>query len=322
MTRLMRWGLLATGSVTMAMMPTQSWAQSSPPSPEMPAPEMPAPEMPVPGLPEANQNPQQLSFTTVCFYDSSTGVPNPLGQRAFITISESEGHSVFRYENLANIVSDPDNLGVEADVTSSRSLTLYDTAIAEARQILVDSPTFYAALLGVESVNDLGDIGFSEINATLACQEVSDNIADLPEGPELPSDAISPPMVADLPDGNYRFTSAEYPERVVSDEELLENGGTLFLFRKVGDTITGTFGYIDSEIGACLTGNLSGNTVTGQAYTDDSGSTVDGTTYLGPGSFLALGENTQGDRYEPSVLNLEGFSRINAGTVLPPESCR
>ena len=270
-------------------------------------------------------------FVTVCAYDPSSGQLNPLGMRAFITVSEVEGNSIFRFEQFPDFVSGTsDTLGRPAEIASERTLTLYETPLAEARQLLIDEPTYYAALLGVESEQLTGD-GFSEVNETLACQEVSDaSLAGVPQPPQIPDPPTAQPtpslMIGDLPDGNYRVASATYPFRVVSDEELVENGGALFLFRKRGNSITGNFSYIDSEISACVTGTLAArNAILGRASVADKTDVVTdaetGVAFLGPAEYLQLGENVSGDRYESSILTLEGFSRINAGPVLPPESC-
>jgi len=43
-----------------------------------------------------------------------------------------------------------------------------------------------------------------------------------------------------LPDGIYRITFADLPFRVITTEELLASG-TVFLFRKVGNKVSGDF---------------------------------------------------------------------------------
>jgi hypothetical protein len=278
--------------------------------------------------------PAQGEQFTLCTYDTGLDIPNPLGMRAFITIREVDGNSIFVYNQFPSIVASS-RPTPPADISSERTLTLYETPLAEARQLLIDDPTYYAALLGTENAESLsGENGFKPVNDTLTCQAVSGenppNSATPPGDPEnepAPPTA-SRPTIADLPNGNYRMTSAEYPLRVVSDEELLENGGIVFTFRKFGDTVTGNFGYIDSEVGACVSGTVAGNVVTGVAFTNDQPTTIDGKTYLGPDTALALGANAggdgeafQGNRYNNSTVDLSDFSRINAGTVLPPESC-
>jgi hypothetical protein len=271
-----------------------------------------------------------LQFTATCAYDPTFNRPNPLGMRAFIRISEVDGDSVFIYEQLPSLVTSS-RPTPPADVASERILTLYDTPIAEARQLLIDDPAYYAALLGVDNSEALvGENGFKPVNDTLTCQEASvpNPTTDSGSSTSPLPDNIPRPTLADLPNGNYRMTSAEYPLRVVSDQELLENGGIVFTFRKFGETVTGNFGYIDSEVGACVSGTVAGNVVTGAAFTNDRPTAIDGKTYLGPDTALELGANAggdgeafQGNRYNNSTVDLSDFSRINAGTVLPPESC-
>ena len=280
--------------------------------------------------------------TEICSYDPDSGVPNVLGMRAYITAAQVGNDTVFVYEQFASPILNENNSDILTDVKSQRTLTVYGTPIDEARQVLVNSPKSYAALVGAEQASP-EDPGFEPVNNTLVCQ-ATDNIASAPvpstETPETETpEAQAPPATAtpappqatieDLPNGSYRFASASYPPIVISDAELVENGGTLFLFRKFGEEVTGRFSYIDSDIGACVTGKVDGNTITGEAYTDDDGIYPEESTaiFLGPGGYLQLGENDgseprTGERnYDEATLSLESFSRINAGSVLPPESC-
>ncbi len=260
-------------------------------------------------------DPQTPAPTTVCAFDSSTGALNPLGMRTFITVSEVEGNSIFRFEQFPSFVSSgqDERPPVDVDVSSERTLTIYETPIAEARQLVVDNPPYYAALLGLDDIDlVMGENGFGPVNATLTCQDTSSSATNpMPDRPTL----------ADLPDGNYRMATAEYPYRVVSDEELLASGGYLFVFQKSGNRAIGNFGHIDHEEGACLMGTISGNTITGQAYTNDRPTTIEGQTYLDPGKYLRLGEKATDVRYDNSVMDVTGLSRINAGTRLPVTDC-
>lgn len=305
---------------TIAQDPPAPVTPSADPSPESPSPELESEASPEP-------SPEQ-TFVTVCAYDPNGGAQNPLGMRAFITVSEVEGNSVFLYEQFPSFVTAPNDAQRRSDVASERTLTLYDTSIAEARQLVVDNPDYYAALLGLVSADDIAEgQGFDAVNTTLACQEVSDGaIAGVPQPPDNPAPPIEgiPPepaepaepatTFADLPNGNYRLVSAQFPNRVVSDEELIESGGAMFLFRKFGDAVIGSYSFIDHEGGSCIAGTIEGNTVTGQSYAAGDS--------LRSGTFLTLGENVADNRYEGSVLTLAGFSRINAGTRLPVESCQ
>ncbi len=127
--------------------------------------------------------------------------------------------------------------------------------------------------------------------------------------------------IANLPDGNYRLTSAANLRNDVSTAELANGGGRLFTFNKSGSTITGNLNDFDGGFSACVTGSVEGNIVTGQAFTNDLGADVLGRNYLDLGLALELGDQVGGDRYNSSVLNLSGFSRINAGQISPPTRC-
>ncbi|MEM9092105.1 MAG: hypothetical protein AAGC93_25640 [Cyanobacteria bacterium P01_F01_bin.53] len=274
---------------------------------------------------EANEEavPEQ-TFTTVCTFDPNGGVANPLGMRAFVTVSEVEGNSVFLYEQFPSFVTAEGDTGRQADVASTRTLTLYNTPINEARQLVVDNAEYYGALMDISPDEVTAEDGFGPINDTLVCQEVSDpNIANVPQPPANPAPMPAQPPAApegettttyaDLPDGNYRLVSADFSNRIVTDEELLEAGGAMFLFRKNGENVTGAFSFIDHEGGSCITGTIEGNTVTGDSFTYSD--------QVRSGTFLTLGEDIGNNRYSGSALNLESFSRINAGTRLPVESC-
>ncbi len=255
--------------------------------------------------------------TTVCAYNPNGGVPNPLGIRAFITISEIEGNSVFMYEQFPSPVAVANPAEREpATIANQRTLTLFNTPIAEARQRVINDPTYYAELLGtsVESLGDNND--FSEVNDTLLYQD--DDVANAPATPAPPSAPPETPetTLADLPDGNYQVASADLPFRVVSTEELLSSKSTVFLFRKTGNAVVGNFFYPETDASVCITGTLVGNIVTGKASTEGTEATVP------DASALTLSNQAMGGRFIDAVLNLDTFSRINAGTVLPPQECR
>jgi hypothetical protein len=326
-------------------------AQTPAPTPaQTPAPTPATP--PTPAAPPTTTTPaptpaQTPTPTTVCSYNSNGGVPNPLGMRAYITVSEIAGNSVFVYEQFPSPVAAATATPAQpATIANRRTLTLMSTPIADARQRVVAQPAYYAELLGT-SVESLQGDGFGKVNDTLLCRpgnsatppttgtppasppatpptSVTPPTTGTPptSPPATPPTSVTPaPTLASLPDGNYRMASAQYPVRVVTDAELLQNGGYLFVFRKVGNVITGHWGHIDHEEGACITGTVSGNTITGQAYTNDKPTTIDGKTYLDPMSVLQLGSPVSTVRYDGSVMNVASLSRINAGTQLPPETC-
>ena len=279
------------------------------------------------GFAQSSEAPVASTETvTLCRYDPNSGVPNVFGMRTYVTLTESEGNTNFLLEQFPAFVPNPENAEQRADISETRSLTLYDISIADARQLMIDQPVYYAALLDIDVAELADGDGFAAVDATLGCGQVAANPAPdaspepAPAAPitETPSPgpsvfAPSAPTIADLPNGNYRFVAAEFPNRVVTDEELLEAGGALFLFRKFGDTVTGNFSFIDNEGGACITGTVDGDTITGDSYAYSE--------TVRAGGFLSLGTEVEDGQYEGSVLNLETFSRINAGTRLPVESC-
>ena len=156
------------------------------------------------------------------------------------------------------------------------------------------------------------------VNITINNRSQSDRTV---AGSRSASDSKLPLGVANLPDGNYRIISAANVANDISNAELANRGGRLFTFSKSGNTVTGNLNDFDSGFSACVAGSLNGNLVTGQAFTNDLATNVLGRNYLGLGLALELGEHVAGDRYDNSVLNLSGFSRINAGTASPPTRC-
>ena len=287
----------------------------------------------------------QPSPTIVCSYDPSTGAPNPLGMRTFITLTETNGTTEVTYEQLGALVPGP----VEAVLTSQRSLLFPNQSIDRVRQLLLNNTTYYRELVGFDDPD-----GFAPVNDTLICRgetvasppvERPSATAELPDlagsRSELPdlsgpgnaaegaADVSTPPTfydtIAGLADGNYRYVSGPADERVYSAQELLSRGGVLFVFRKMGDEVTGAYSYIDGE-SICVTGRVSGNTVSGQAYPDNGVARDLGEEFAfwGSATFLQV-RRTQGDSdnryYASATLELNDFSRINAGSSLPPSSC-
>lgn len=136
------------------------------------------------------------------------------------------------------------------------------------------------------------------------------------------------PTISSLPDGNYRYWNGSSNNAVVSDEELLANGGVTFRFRKQGNNITGVFGYVDGEA-LCVQGQVNGDTVTGISVQNLRGATVQSAgesfTSFGPSGLLQVRRGRQVGRetvrYSSTLLDLTGLNRINAGSVLPPDGC-
>lgn len=141
-----------------------------------------------------------------------------------------------------------------------------------------------------------------------------------------PQPALS--RVQDLPDGNYRYWNGTPSSSVVSDADLLANGGVTFTFSKRGSAITGVFGYVDGEA-ICVQGQVSGNTVSGFAVQNLQGARAlsTGETFqsFGPSGYLQVRRGRQVSpsvvRYGSALLNLNDLNRINAGSRIPPRGC-
>ncbi|MEM6255199.1 MAG: hypothetical protein AAF821_19980 [Cyanobacteria bacterium P01_D01_bin.156] len=285
----------------------------------------------------------QARPTIVCSYDPSTGAPNPLGMRAFITMTETNGTTEVTYERLGAFVPGP----AEAILTTERSLVFPGKAIDQTRQLLLDNVSYYRELVGFNDPD-----GFAPVNSTLICRagappsvpRPSTELPDLqPAREELPdlgtpstsnrptNTADSAPAtfygtIAGLADGNYRYVSGPAAERAYSEQALLRRGGVLFNFRKTGDQVMGFYSYIDGD-SICVEGRVTGNTITGQAYPRNGVTQTLGEDFAfwGPASFLRVrrSQGEGGQRYYSSaILELSDFSRINAGSSLPPSSCQ
>lgn len=240
---------------------------------------------------------------------------------------------------------------VEAVLTAERSLVFPGKSIDQARQILLNNASYYRDLVGFNDPD-----GFAAVNSTLVCRaeavasppaprrttELPD-LGTTPPREDLPNLSGSQPVgapvgranpapeglyetIAGLADGNYRYLSGPADARAYSNQELLNRGGVLFVFQKTGNDLIGNYSYIDGE-SICVTGRISGNTVTGQAYPRDSAvrDLAEEFAPWGPATFLQV-RRTQADGdnryYGSAILELNDFSRINAGASLPPSSCR
>ncbi len=137
----------------------------------------------------------------------------------------------------------------------------------------------------------------------------------------------NPINIAQLPDGNYRLWNGKAQGETVSDEQLLKDGGALFIFNKTGDRITGNFAYIDSDSSHCVFGQGNNSTVSGFAYpyTDEALDLGEDFRSLGSSDFLRVRRTrVVNDKpfYSSALLDLSTFSKINLGPVLPPSSCQ
>lgn len=104
-----------------------------------------------------------MAQPTQCEYDPNSGRPNPLGMRAYVTLTEEDGNTHIVFEQFpSNLNLDPDT---PATIASSRTLTFYNTDIDQARQIMLDNPAYYAELMGYEDPE-----GFAAVNQVLTCR--------------------------------------------------------------------------------------------------------------------------------------------------------
>ncbi|MEM8806737.1 MAG: hypothetical protein AAGF01_11975 [Cyanobacteria bacterium P01_G01_bin.38] len=270
--------------------------------------------------------------SVTCAYDPDSGLANPLGMRSYIRLQEVSGNTNVIFDQFPSNVAGPR----AATIAFQRVLTFYDLGVSDARQLLLSNPTYYNELVGYDAPD-----GFGPVNNVLACR-VADaattgelSTGELPTleavpTPQPPPANTSTPItpydtIASLPDGNYRYWSGQSEFRVVGNQELLDRGGALFVFHKTGNAVTGAFSYVDNEA-ICVSGRVSGNTISGQAYpySSEVRDLAESFEPWGPAGFLQVRRAQTvetGDFYDSAILNLNDFSRINAGAVLPPERC-
>ena len=146
-----------------------------------------------------------------------------------------------------------------------------------------------------------------------------------------PFDGKTIKTLAALSDGNYRYLSGQADDRVYTNEELQQRGGSVFVFKKEGNIVTGNLLPRIGLPGICVTGIASGDTVSGEAYPDGSVNTVQqsdrntGNSEQQGNEALQTSQPSRtasgGLYYAGAVLDLSNFSMINAGSSLPPTSC-
>jgi hypothetical protein len=261
---------------------------------------------------------------THCYYNPSSGKPNPLGMRASIVLHEKSGTTEVVYEQLPSTVGG----SIPATIASKRTIRFPQTTIAQIRQLMLKEPKYYNELMASKGNN------FAPMNALLTCETVPQFSTDLPPDsmslkPDPPVTSTNPDpqtvAIAQLPDGNYRFWNGTATKAILSNDELIKLGGALALIHKKGNQVTAGFGYMDSDFTACVAGTVSGDRVTGQAFPTE-GVTNKTTEFIsfGPAKFLMVRnpKTIAGKKaYSEAVLDLSSFSRINLGTIAPPKKC-
>lgn len=99
--------------------------------------------------------------TSFCSYDPSSGVPNPLGTRAFITIQQQDENAVVVYQRFPS----PLNGSAAATLAVRHELVFHQTTLDAARTLMREQPDYYQALTG-----DNDPDGFALIDESLVCQ--------------------------------------------------------------------------------------------------------------------------------------------------------
>ncbi|MEB3282169.1 MAG: hypothetical protein VKK42_24955 [Lyngbya sp.] len=145
--------------------------------------------------------------------------------------------------------------------------------------------------------------------------------------PETQSSS-SQPRISSLPDGNYRYVTARTP---ITEAELAQTESLIFLFRKKGNNITGQLSQANSSNSICISGQVNGNTITGAAVElsepgDEAILRNCGEEFVVwdvAGSLRVRRGKKEGNKviYKSAIFDLNGYNRINAGTVFPPVSC-
>ena len=99
--------------------------------------------------------------TQTCQFNPELGLPNPLGMRAFVTITEEDGNTTFLFEQFPSNAGDGE---VPVTIASNRILTFYETELEDARQLMLQKPSYYSELVGYSDPD-----GFGPVNDVLSC---------------------------------------------------------------------------------------------------------------------------------------------------------
>ncbi|MGB3299337.1 MAG: hypothetical protein WBA76_13790 [Phormidesmis sp.] len=126
--------------------------------------------------------------------------------------------------------------------------------------------------------------------------------------------------LAALRDGNYRYLAGEAEDRIYTDDELRARGGSVFVFKKEGNLVTGNLLPSIGQPGICVTGVTSGDRVSGEAYPLGDADALPNISALQMSQTARTGGAAP--YYAGATLDLSGFSMINAGASLPPASCK
>ena len=99
-----------------------------------------------------------VAATSTCHYDPNSDQPNPLGMRAYVTITEEEGNTTFVYEQFPSPVAE------KATLATRRELVFSATPLSQARTLLLKNKSLYSKLVGYDDPE-----GFQAVNSLLTC---------------------------------------------------------------------------------------------------------------------------------------------------------
>ncbi len=250
----------------------------------------------------AVQAPSLAAPSATCTFDRSKG-DTSIGMRNGFVLKQDGNNTLVVYDSL------PSTIGgrvTGVTISSSRTLTFFNTPIAAARAKLLANPALYDELLGFKA-----EKGFKSVNDNLVCT----------------SSSAKAKSISDLADGTYTYWSGKPnpPDRKMTDEALLKAGGILYIFTKRGPSVTGTFAPIDNQ-GICVEGQLDGNLVTGMAYPpDEVGTASPGLFSWHPSGYLKVGswepkKATKPAHYHQAKLDLSAFNPIVRDRIVTPKA--
>ena len=122
-------------------------------------------------------------------------------------------------------------------------------------------------------------------------------------------------------DGNYRYVAGAEAGRTYTDAELQQQNRAIFVLRKEGNRVVGELMPRLGEAGVCIVGVASGDRISGFAYLPDPSAGI--SAYSGALQFWdsTAVAASEGIASANAVLDLAGFSMVNAGSMTPPKSC-
>ena len=240
--------------------------------------------------------------------------------RNALTLKQIDADTVITFDSF------PSNAGTfagnrRATIATTRTVVLYGTPIATAREIFLANASLYTELIGFKP-----EKGFKAANDLFTCTNGgTPTTTATPATPAATAIAATDP-IAELPDGTYSYWSKKPPVgRRITNDDLLKAGGILYAFTKKGNTVTGIFAPIDGET-ICVEGTIEGSRLTGMAYPNGGvGSTSTKLTSWHPSGYLQVGswepkKAAKPGHYHQAKLDLTAFSPVNLDRPLTPKA--